>query len=148
MMALVFCMLFANCAATIDAAHMKAYYGGDSTASANGATGTAAPVARVQKPAPTFNETAVVNGEFKTVSLDQFRGKYFVLFFYPLDFTFVCPTEIIGFSDRATEFTKIGCNVAAGKCIVEQREREREREREKESENLKKNLKKNMKTIE
>jgi len=40
-------------------------------------------------------------------------GKYVVLFFYPLDFTFVCPTEIIAFSDRADEFRQIGCEVIA-----------------------------------
>lgn len=38
-------------------------------------------------------------------------GKYVVFFFYPLDFTFVCPTEIVGFSDQAEEFRKIGCEV-------------------------------------
>jgi hypothetical protein len=42
----------------------------------------------------------VVKGEFKEISLDDYKGKYVVLFFYPLDFTFVCPTEIIAFSDR------------------------------------------------
>lgn len=38
-------------------------------------------------------------------------GKYLVLFFYPLDFTFVCPTEIIAFSERAEDFRKLGCEV-------------------------------------
>lgn len=38
-------------------------------------------------------------------------GKYVVFFFYPLDFTFVCPTEIIAYSDRADEFKKINCEV-------------------------------------
>jgi alkyl hydroperoxide reductase subunit AhpC len=46
----------------------------------------------------------VVKGEFKEISLDDFKGKYVVLFFYPLDFTFVCPTEIIAFSDRFVSF--------------------------------------------
>ena len=44
-------------------------------------------------------------------------GKYLVLFFYPLDFTFVCPTEIIAFSDRVEEFRAIGCEVVA--CSVD-----------------------------
>ena len=44
--------------------------------------------------------TAVVKGQFKEISLSDYKGKYVVLFFYPLDFTFVCPTEIIAFSDR------------------------------------------------
>jgi len=56
-------------------------------------------------PAPDFTATAVVDQEFKTVSLADYRGKYVVLFFYPLDFTFVCPTEITAFSDRYSEFS-------------------------------------------
>ncbi|MBL8866025.1 MAG: peroxiredoxin, partial [Gemmataceae bacterium] len=65
----------------------------------------------VQKEAPNFTATAVVNEEFKTIQLNDYRGKYVVLFFYPLDFTFVCPTEIIAFSDRVEEFQKRGCEV-------------------------------------
>jgi alkyl hydroperoxide reductase subunit AhpC len=65
----------------------------------------------VQKEAPNFSATAVVNEEFKSVQLTDYRGKYVVLFFYPLDFTFVCPTEIIAFSDRIDEFQKRGCEV-------------------------------------
>ena len=56
-------------------------------------------------PAPDFTATAVVDQEFKTVSLSDYHGKYVVLFFYPLDFTFVCPTEITAFSDRHSEFS-------------------------------------------
>ncbi len=51
------------------------------------------------------------NGEFRNVSLDEYKGKYVVLFFYPLDFTFVCPTEILAFSDRVEEFQKLGAEV-------------------------------------
>ena len=54
----------------------------------------------IRKPAPYFEAAAWYNG-FKTVKLTDFKGKYLVLFFYPLDFTFVCPTEICQFSDRA-----------------------------------------------
>jgi len=68
---------------------------------------------KLQKPAPHFKATAVVNGQFVDVSLDDYKGKYLVLFFYPMDFTFVCPTEIIAFSERAEEFRKIGCEVVA-----------------------------------
>ena len=75
------------------------------------------PGARVQKPAPSFKCTALVNNEFKTVSLSDYAGKYLVLFFYPLDFTFVCPTEITAFSDRVNEFREIGCEVVA--CSVD-----------------------------
>ncbi len=59
----------------------------------------------IQQAAPEFKAQAVMeNGTFKEVSLVDFKGKYTVLFFYPLDFTFVCPTEIIALSDRIAEF--------------------------------------------
>jgi peroxiredoxin (alkyl hydroperoxide reductase subunit C) len=61
--------------------------------------------------APDFMATAVVDQEFKTLKLSDYRGKYVVLFFYPLDFTFVCPTEIIAFSDRYEEFSKLNTEV-------------------------------------
>lgn len=67
--------------------------------------------AQVQQPAPEFRCEAVANGKFETVSLADYWGKYLVLFFYPLDFTFVCPTEILAFNDRADEFHKIGAQV-------------------------------------
>ncbi|KAM9043835.1 peroxiredoxin-1-like [Megaptera novaeangliae] len=51
------------------------------------------------------------DGQFKDTSLSDYKGKYVVLFFYPLDFTFVCPTEIIAFRDRAEEFKKLNCQV-------------------------------------
>ena len=63
--------------------------------------------------APDFSGQAVVNGEFKDISLSQYKGKYVILLFYPADFTFVCPTEIIAFSERAEEFRKEGCEVIA-----------------------------------
>lgn len=68
---------------------------------------------RLTKPAPEFKGQAVVDGEFKDISLSNYKGKYLVLFFYPLDFTFVCPTEIIAFSDRVEEFHAINCEVVA-----------------------------------
>eukprot|EP00105_Crassostrea_gigas_P017681 XP_011435554.1 PREDICTED: peroxiredoxin-1 [Crassostrea gigas] len=68
---------------------------------------------RLTKPAPEFKGQAVVDGEFKDISLANYKGKYLVLFFYPLDFTFVCPTEIIAFSDRVEEFRAINCEVVA-----------------------------------
>ena len=60
----------------------------------------------VSSPAPDFTADAYVNGEFKQISLSQFKGKKVVLFFYPLDFTFVCPTEILAFVDTLDEFKK------------------------------------------
>src|SRR3954469_18746970 len=65
----------------------------------------------VTKEAPDFTADAVVNEEFKTVKMSSYRGKYVVLFFYPLDFTFVCPTEIIAFSDRIKDFHDRGAEV-------------------------------------
>ena len=53
----------------------------------------------------------MVDGEIKEVSLSEYRGKYVILFWYPKDFTFVCPTEIIAFSDRAKEFADLNCQV-------------------------------------
>jgi len=67
--------------------------------------------ARVQHPAPDFKGQAVVDGSFKEIQLSDYKGKYLVLFFYPLDFTFVCPTEIIAFSDRINEFKELNTEV-------------------------------------
>ncbi|VDK61198.1 unnamed protein product [Cylicostephanus goldi] len=67
----------------------------------------------IGKPAPEFTTKAVVDGDFVDVSLHDFKGKYVVLFFYPMDFTFVCPTEIIAFSDKVGEFKKIDTAVLA-----------------------------------
>lgn len=69
-------------------------------------------VARVGKPAPCFKAQAVLPSlEFGDIELSQFKGKWLVLFSYPLDFTFVCPTEIIQFSEEYDQFKKIGCEV-------------------------------------
>lgn len=64
-------------------------------------------------PAPDFTmETALGNGkEFGKVSLSDYRGKWLVLFFYPADFTFVCPTEIIALSDSIEEFKDLDAEV-------------------------------------
>lgn len=60
--------------------------------------------AQVGQPAPDFTAQAVVDGKFEELTLHSFRGQYVVLFFWPLDFTFVCPTEIVAFSDRMGDF--------------------------------------------
>ena len=65
----------------------------------------------IQKPAPEWAGTAVLNHSFSNISSKDFKGKWLVLFFYPLDFTFVCPTEIISFSDRIKEFKKLNTDV-------------------------------------
>uniref|UniRef100_A0A182K6H4 thioredoxin-dependent peroxiredoxin n=1 Tax=Anopheles christyi TaxID=43041 RepID=A0A182K6H4_9DIPT len=74
-------------------------------------TGRMLSVAQVQHPAPSFKGTAVVNNDFREIKLEDYKGKYLVLFFYPLDFTFVCPTEIIAFSDRINEFKELNTEV-------------------------------------
>ena len=82
---------------------------------------------RVGQQAPDFTATAVVDQEFKEISLSQYRGKYVVLFFYPLDFTFVCPTEILAFNDRVEEFRALGAEVGValvdhtGRCMLNSR---------------------------
>jgi len=69
--------------------------------------------AEIGSPAPLFTLDAVVNQEFKKISLADYRGKWVVLFFYPGDFTFVCPTEIRGFNKSLAEFTKLNAAVLA-----------------------------------
>jgi alkyl hydroperoxide reductase subunit AhpC len=61
---------------------------------------------QVGQTAPDFRATAVVNGQFEEVKLSNYRGKNVVLFFWPLDFTFVCPTEIVAFSDACAQFAE------------------------------------------
>jgi peroxiredoxin (alkyl hydroperoxide reductase subunit C) len=63
--------------------------------------------------APDFRATAVVDQEFRDLSLRDYRGRDVVLFFYPLNFTFVCPTEITAFSDRHAEFARLGAVILA-----------------------------------
>lgn len=59
----------------------------------------------VGKQAPDFTATAVLgNNEIKDIKLSDYKGKYVVVFFYPLDFTFVCPSELIAFDHRLAEF--------------------------------------------
>lgn len=67
----------------------------------------------IGSPAPTFTLDAVVNSEFKKINLSDYRGKWVVLFFYPADFTFVCPTEIKGFNRALEEFKKANTEVLA-----------------------------------
>ena len=62
----------------------------------------------VGKAAPRFRLEAVVDGRFETVALDDYRGRWLVVLFYPLDFTFVCPTELLAFSDRVEDLRAIG----------------------------------------
>lgn len=75
---------------------------------------------QVGRPAPAFAGQAVVGQNIVDISYEagtltvngkESKGKYLVLFFYPLDFTFVCPTEIVAFHKKITEFEEVGANV-------------------------------------
>ncbi|MCF6353563.1 MAG: peroxiredoxin [Candidatus Polarisedimenticolaceae bacterium] len=66
----------------------------------------------VTQPAPDFTAQAVMpDNTFKDLTLSDYKGQYVVLFFYPLDFTFVCPSELIAFSHRLQEFKDRGVEV-------------------------------------
>lgn len=72
----------------------------------------------VGKPAPDFTAQAVYgNNEIKELKLSSLKGKYVVLFFYPLDFTFVCPSELIAFDHRLAEFKARGVEVLS--CSID-----------------------------
>ncbi|TGM85521.1 peroxiredoxin [Leptospira licerasiae] len=61
--------------------------------------------------APDFKAEAVIGQQIKEIKLSDYKGKWVVLFFWPLDFTFVCPTEIIEYDAKLDEFKKIGAEV-------------------------------------
>lgn len=65
----------------------------------------------IGQPAPFFKGTAVVDGAFEEISLDQYKGKYLLIAAYPMDFTFVCPTEIIAYSEAIEKFRERGAEV-------------------------------------
>lgn len=66
----------------------------------------------VTKEAPDFTAQAVMpNNEFAEVTLSKLRGKYVILLFYPLDFTFVCPSEIIAFDNELPKFKEKNCEL-------------------------------------
>lgn len=72
----------------------------------------------VRQGAPDFSAMAVMpSGEFKTLSLKDFKNKYLILFFYPFDFTFVCPSEILAFDRKIPEFEAMGVEVVG--CSVD-----------------------------
>ena len=74
---------------------------------------TVTAMAKVGQPAPDFNMPSTKNIETlkENVTLSDYKGKWLILLFYPLDFTFVCPTELINFSDRLEEFQGVGAEV-------------------------------------
>lgn len=71
---------------------------------------------KLNQPAPEFTQPAYVSGmkeEYREISLADYKGKWVVLFFYPRDFTFVCPTEIRGFAKQYEDFKKLNAEVLA-----------------------------------
>lgn len=58
--------------------------------------------------APFFSGMAIVHSKMQEISLNDYKGQYLILLFYPYDFTFNCPTEMIQFNDRLEEFQKLG----------------------------------------
>ncbi len=70
-----------------------------------------APLAVINKEAPTFITKAYHDGQFKDIDFDDYAGKWRVLFFYPADFTFVCPTELEELAEHYEEFKKIGVEI-------------------------------------
>src|SRR5438093_12800098 len=68
---------------------------------------------KIGQPAPVFTCEAVVNNQLKHLSLNDFSGKYKLLFFYPLNFTFVCPTELHALQDNIAEFEKRNTQILA-----------------------------------
>lgn len=70
-------------------------------------------VVKVGKPAPSFNLLSTKNLETleERVALEDYKGKWLVVFFWPFDFTFVCPTEIISLSDAYEEFLDLDCDI-------------------------------------
>jgi peroxiredoxin (alkyl hydroperoxide reductase subunit C) len=65
----------------------------------------------IGKEAPDFEANAYVNGKMEKVKLSKYRGKWVILFFYPADFTFVCPTEVEGFAEEYEKFKKAGAEI-------------------------------------
>jgi peroxiredoxin len=65
---------------------------------------------------PEFNVQAFQNGEFKTVTNEDVKGKWAVFFFYPADFTFVCPTELVDLAEKYEELKKMGVEVYSVSC--------------------------------
>ncbi|GMH45138.1 hypothetical protein BSKO_13095 [Bryopsis sp. KO-2023] len=66
--------------------------------------------------APAFSTKGVFQGSIESFSSDQYEGKWLVLFFYPFDYTFVCPTELVAFSSAAKRFEELGAQVVAVSC--------------------------------
>ena len=72
----------------------------------------------IGKKTPSFKAKAIVDGKIvPNFSLEQYQGQYVIFFFYPLDFTFVCPTELHAFQDQLSEFANRQCKIVG--CSVD-----------------------------
>jgi alkyl hydroperoxide reductase subunit AhpC len=72
--------------------------------------------ASIGKPAPYFECGMYFQNDIKRTNLAEYKGKWVVLFFYPKDFTFVCPTEILAFSDASKDFENLDCQLLGASC--------------------------------
>ena len=70
----------------------------------------------INKEVGDFSVQAYANGEFKAVTRDAITGKWSVFFFYPADFTFICPTELEDLQNKYEEFKKAGCEIYSVSC--------------------------------
>ena len=106
---------FALCTFSANADTCSSYAGGDVYPHTTFGRGHELYYSKVQisKPAPEWTATGIVSGQIREMKLSDFKGKYLVIVFYPMDFTFVCPTEILAFSDRIKEFRDINAEVVA-----------------------------------
>ncbi|NCO96653.1 MAG: peroxiredoxin [Candidatus Aenigmarchaeota archaeon CG_4_10_14_0_8_um_filter_37_24] len=66
---------------------------------------------KINEKAPDFREDAFIDGKMKKISLSGYKGKWVVLFFYPADFTFVCPTELGELADKYEKFKELGAEI-------------------------------------
>lgn len=72
----------------------------------------------VSRPAPSWSAVAIIDLKMQELSSQHFAGKYLVLLFYPCDFSFVCPTELIQFSDRIAEFRVLGTKLQFSPPVI------------------------------
>ncbi|CAF2212367.1 unnamed protein product [Rotaria magnacalcarata] len=72
---------------------------------------------RIGKPAPEFTAKAIVNNKLTEVSLRDYNQKYVILLFFPMNFSYICPTELIAFNDHSKDFEKINAYTVA--CSIE-----------------------------
>jgi len=66
---------------------------------------------KINEKVPEFDQNAFINNDIKKISLSNYKGKWVILFFYPADFTFVCPTELGELADNYEAFKKLNCEI-------------------------------------